>query len=141
MQAIQIAVTMQADTFADKRMKVLYALSFRRGGTARVWAVSETMAVITETSQMQTLDIFLESIEKTFRDPDQAWMAHAQLHELKMTPGTTVEDYTAQFERLVGRTGFNDAAHEDIYCYCHTPLRAAQVTHCRAEHTPGEHLQ
>ena len=25
------------------------------------------------------------------------------------------EDYTARFEMLVGRTGFNDAALEDIY--------------------------
>ena len=86
---------MQANTFADKRMKVQYALSFMCRGTAQVWAANETMAVITGTSQMQTLDIFLESVEKTFRDPDQAWMAHAQLHELKMTPGTMAEDYTA----------------------------------------------
>ena len=60
MRAIWIVVTMQANTFADKRMKVLYALSFMRGGTAQVWAVNETMAVITGTSQMQTLDICLE---------------------------------------------------------------------------------
>ena len=66
-----------------------------RGGTAQVWAANETMAVITGTTQMQTLDIFLESIEKTFRDRDRAWTAHAQLHELKMTPGTMAEDYTA----------------------------------------------
>jgi hypothetical protein len=32
-----------------------------------------------------------------------------------MTPGTTAEDYTARFEMLAGRTGFNDAALEDIY--------------------------
>ena len=56
---------MQADTFMDERMKILYALSFMRGGTAQVWAVNETMAVIMGTSQMQTLDIFLESVEKT----------------------------------------------------------------------------
>ena len=87
-------------------MKVLYALSFMHGGMARVWAVNETMAVITGTTQMQTLDIFLESIKKTFRDPDWAWTACAQLHELKMTPGTMAEDYTAQFEMLAGRTGF-----------------------------------
>ena len=86
---------MQADTFADERMKILYALSFMCGGMAQVWAANETMAVITGTSQMQTLDIFLESVEKTFGDPDRAWMARAQLHELKMTPGTTAEDYTA----------------------------------------------
>ena len=27
----------------------------------------------------------------------------------------TAEDYTARFEMLAGRTGFNDAALEDIY--------------------------
>ena len=94
-RAIRIMVTMQANTFADERMKVLYVLLFMCGGMAQVWAANETMAVITGTSQMQTLDIFLESVEKTFGDPDWAQMAHAQLHELKMTPGTTAEDYTA----------------------------------------------
>ena len=108
-------VTMQAGTFMDERMKILYALSFMHGGMAQVWAANETMAVITRTSQMQTLDIFPENIEKTFGDLAQAWTAHAQLHELKMTPGTMAEDYMAQFEMLAGRTGFNDAALKDIY--------------------------
>ena len=78
---------MQADSFADERMKVLYAVLFMRGGMAQVWAVNETMTVITGTSQMQTLDIFLESVEKTFGDPDRARTARTQLHELRMTPG------------------------------------------------------
>ena len=42
--AIWITVTMQADTFEDERMKVLYALSFMHGGMAQVWAANETMA-------------------------------------------------------------------------------------------------
>ena len=63
-RAIQIMVTMQADTFADKRTKILYALSFMCRGMAQVWAANETMAVITGTSQMQTLDIFLESVKR-----------------------------------------------------------------------------
>jgi len=71
-QAIQIAVAMQADTFADERMKILYALSFMHGGTAQVWADNETMAVINGASQTQTLDDFLDNIEKTFGDPDRA---------------------------------------------------------------------
>ena len=74
-KAVQITVTMQADTFTDERMKILYVLSFMHRGTAQVWAANETMAVITGTSQMQTLDIFLESVEKTFRDPDRAHTA------------------------------------------------------------------
>ena len=78
MRAIRITVTMQANTFMDKRMKVLYALSFMHGGMAQVWAANETMAVITGTTQMQTLDIFLESIEKTFGDLDgHRWLMHS----------------------------------------------------------------
>src|SRR6266481_6670245 len=88
-RAIRITVTMQADTFADERMKVLYALSFMHGGTAHVWAANETMAVINRTSQVQTLEAFLENVEKTLGDLDRAHTAHAQLHKLKMTPGTT----------------------------------------------------
>ena len=106
---------MQADIFVDERMKILYAPLFMHGGMAQVWAVNETMAVMTGTSQMQTLDIFLENIKKTFGDLDRAWTACAQLHELKMTPRITAEDYTAQFEMLMGRTSFNNAVLKDIY--------------------------
>ena len=63
--------------------------------TVQVWAANETMAVITGTSQMQTLNIFLESVKNIFGDPDRARMARTQLHKLKMTPGTTAEDYMA----------------------------------------------
>ena len=66
---------------------------------------------------MQTLNIFLESVKKTFGDPDRAEMAHAQLHKLKMTSSTTAEDNMARFEMLMGRTGFNDAALKDIYIW------------------------
>ena len=114
-RAICITVTMQMDTFADERMKVLYALFFMRGGMAQVWAANETMAVINGMSQMQTLDIFLENVEKSFGDPDRARTARAQLHDLKMIPGTMAEDYTARFEMLAGRTSFNDEALEDAY--------------------------
>ena len=57
----------------------------------------------------------MENVEKTFGDPDRACTARAQLHDLKMTPGTTAEDYTARFEMLAGQTGFNDEALEDAY--------------------------
>ena len=72
MRAVRIAVTMQADTFADERMRILYALSFMHGGRAQVWAANETMAVINGMTQMWTLDIFLEDVEKTFGDSDRA---------------------------------------------------------------------
>jgi len=42
-QAVRIAVTMQADTFADERMKILYMLSFMCGGTAQVCKCGQQM--------------------------------------------------------------------------------------------------
>ena len=85
------------------------------GGMAQVWAANKTMVVINKKSQMQMLDIFLENIKRTFGDPDRAHMAHTQLHDLKMTPSTTAEDYTPQFKMLVGWTSFKDEALEDAY--------------------------
>ena len=49
------------------------------------------------------------------KEPLETQTKHAQLHDLKMTPSTMAEDYMAQFEMLVGWTGFNDKALEDAY--------------------------
>src|SRR5882724_1292749 len=76
---------MELDTFADERMKILYALSFMCGGIAQVWAKNETNAILSYTSTFATLTKLLSSIERTFGDPDRERMAHAQLHTLKMT--------------------------------------------------------
>ena len=56
-RAIWIMVTMQADTFVDERMKILYALLFMCRGTAQVWAVNETMAVISHNRDISDADI------------------------------------------------------------------------------------
>ena len=104
---------MQLNTFVAKRMKILYTLSFMHGGIAQVWAKNEINAVLSHTSMFSTLTELLAGIERTFRDPDQERMAHTQLHTLKMMTGMMADEYTAKFEMLVGRTGFNKAALED----------------------------
>src|SRR5882724_8171688 len=101
---------MQIDAFSNKRMKILYALSFMSGGMAEVWAANETSVTLANTSTFNTLEGLLKSIEKTFGDPDRERMACTQLHALKMT-----EEYMANFEMLSGRTSFNDTALEDAY--------------------------
>ena len=68
---------MQIDTFTDKRMKILYTLSFMRGGMAQVWAANETSAVLANTSTFNTLEGLLTSIKRTFGDPDKERTAHA----------------------------------------------------------------
>jgi len=61
---------MQLDTFADERMKILYALSFMHGGIVQVWAENETNEVLSHTSMFTTLAELLAGIMRTFRDPD-----------------------------------------------------------------------
>src|SRR6266481_9839435 len=108
---------MQADTFADERMKILYTLSFMCGGTAQMWAANETTAIMDGRLHFHTLDEILANIERTFGDPDWARMACMQLHKLKMTQAMMAEDYMARFEVLTGRTGFNNEALEDAYTW------------------------
>src|SRR5882724_8713404 len=91
---------MQIDACADKRMKILYALSFMHGGMAQVWAANETSMVLANMLTFNTLEGLLASVERTFGDPDKEM---------------TAEEYTANFEMISGRTGFNDASLEDAY--------------------------
>src|SRR5882724_7790577 len=106
---------MPIDAFADKRMKILYALSFMRRGMAQVWAANETSMVLANTLTFNTLEGLLALIERTFGGPDKERTTRAQLHALRMTPGITAKEYTANFKMISGRTGFNDTVLEDAY--------------------------
>ena len=72
------------------------------GIMAQVWASNETSMNLANISTLNTLEGFLMSINKTFGDLDRERTACAQLHALKMTPGVTAEEYTANFEMLFG---------------------------------------
>jgi len=61
---------MQLNTFKDKRMKILYALSFIHGGIAQVWAENKTNVVLSHRSMFSTLAQLLAGVERTFGDPE-----------------------------------------------------------------------
>src|SRR5882724_2001227 len=92
-RSIHIAIIMQLDMFVDRRMKILYALSFMCRGIAQVWAENETNVILSHTSTFSTLAELLSSIERIFRDPDRERMAEAQPHALKMTTSMTADEY------------------------------------------------
>ena len=69
-------------TFANKRMKILYALSFMHGGMAQVWAANETSMVLANMSTFNTIEGLFTSIERTFGNLDKERTAHTQLHAL-----------------------------------------------------------
>jgi len=114
-RAVKLSIAVQPDSFPDERTKILYALSFMTAGTAQTWATNKTEAVIDGSSSIETFEEFIKQVEEAFGDPDLARTACTKLHNLKMTTNMMADDYTAQFEILAGRTGFNDAALEDAY--------------------------
>src|SRR5882724_3648241 len=114
-QSVHITVTMQLNAFMDKRMKILYSLSFMWGGMVQVWVANETSAILDNMSSFGTLAELLASIKRTFSNPDQERTAHTQLHALRMTLGMMPEEYMASFKMLAAWTGFNEAALKDTY--------------------------
>ena len=101
--------------FKDKRMKILYALSFMHGGIVQVWAENETNVVLSHTSTFSTLVELLAAIERACGNPDWERTIHAQLHTLKMMTGMMANKYMAKFKMLVGRASFNEVALEDVF--------------------------
>ena len=97
-QSIHIAAMMQLNTFMDKKMKILYALSFMHGGIAQVWAKNETNMILSHSSMFTTLAKLLVGFERIFGDPDQERTAHAQLYALKMTMGMMADEYMAKVQ-------------------------------------------
>ena len=93
---------------------MLYALSFMMRGTAKVWAHNQTQA-IDGTSTIPTFEVFIKQVEDAFGDHDHSRTACTKLHDLRMSLSMSADEYTAQFEILVGRTNFNTAALEDAY--------------------------
>src|SRR3979490_3087843 len=112
---VKLSISIQPGSFLDDKTKMLYALSFMSGGSAAIWAHNKTQAIIDGTSLITTFDEFTKQVEEAFGDPDRARTACTKLHDLKMTSNMSADDYTAQFEILAGRTGFNDEALEDAY--------------------------
>ena len=71
---------MQINAFADKRMKILYMLSFISGGMAQVWAANETSVTLANMSMFNTLGLLMSG-KKTFGDQTgKVWHVPSCMH-------------------------------------------------------------
>jgi hypothetical protein len=99
----------------DEVRRILFALTYIRGGTAGVWGDNYTMAMGEANPPFQTFAEFEDTFKKAFGDADRAQHARIDLATLKMKPGESVEEYTTNFEALAIHTGYNEAAHIEAY--------------------------
>jgi hypothetical protein len=116
LRAVALNIAIQPNSFPDDRTRILYALSWMQGGSAGDWAANHTRSMLENNQQpFATWAEFRTRFEAAFGDSDRPAQARQRLHDLKMVRGVTAEEYTAAFEAVADRSGFNDQALMDAY--------------------------
>lgn len=102
----------------DEIRRILFALTFIRGGTAGTWANNHTTSMLNgdpAKHPFKTFKAFQDAFERAFGDADREQKARIDMASLKMKNGDTVEEYTTAFEALEIHTGYNETAHIEAY--------------------------
>lgn len=116
LRAVKLNIALQPRMYHSEKGKILYTLSWMRGGTAGAWAENLTTVMLDPNTQdpYATFADFLVAFESAFGEPDRAFSARTQLHSLRQG-SMSAEEYTAHFEAIAGRTGFDEEALVDAY--------------------------
>ena len=104
------------DDFKDDNNKIIFALSYMKGGTAGPWADEAVRQFqdTTSTTSFTTWESFVKGFKEAFGDPDPAYTARHKMDQLKQG-NQTAEEYAASFKELSIHTGYNDAAHMEKF--------------------------
>lgn len=102
--------------FQDDQDKIIFTLSYMKGGTAGPWAAEVTRQYQVPSSQpvYEDWESFLTDFKAAFGDPDPATTARFKMDQLRQG-SHTVEEYVASFKELTSKTKYNDAAHVEKF--------------------------
>jgi hypothetical protein len=89
--------------------KIIFALSYMKGGTAGPWAAEVLRQCQASGPTYQNWEAFLKDFQAAFGDPDPASTARFKMDQLKQG-NHSVEEYVASFKELTFKTQYNDAA-------------------------------
>ena len=92
--------------------KILFALSYMRGGRAEQWANAFIDEAIT-TNSWGTWDQFRSRLERSFRDANEALSAQHRLQTTKQG-SRPVEDYFIAFDADVRLAGYDEKTHAGV---------------------------
>jgi len=103
--------------FHSDQDKIVFALSYMKGGTAGPWAaevVKQYQGSAADEPLYEGWESFMTDLKAVFGDPDPAGTARFKMDQLKQ--GThPVEEYIASFKELTSKTKYNDAAHMEKF--------------------------
>src|ERR1700761_403984 len=119
LKAVRLYIGLSPSKFpaGDDVRKILWALSYIRGGSAGAWAENQTELMLNaKIKPFSTFEQFLQAFESAYCEYDHAEAACQGIENLKMNKGDTVETYTTAFESLGPHIGYNDTVLIERYC-------------------------
>jgi len=86
----------RAADFTSESDKIIFPLSYMKGGTARSWADQITKGILDGQNPYANFPAFQMEFKKYFSDPDAAATARCKL-KLVHQGGQSVDEYTSEF--------------------------------------------
>jgi hypothetical protein len=100
--------------FPDDQAKILFALSYMRGGTAGPWADLKVDEIVDGRPPYATYNEFRTAFSARFGDPHEAANAATQLKTLRQDK-MTADELIAKFQELAPLTGYNSIVLMDLF--------------------------
>ena len=89
--------------------RVIFALSYMKGGTASAWADQATGDILEGRMPFASYAEFVRAITERFGDPDAGATARRKL-ELTRQSNRPVDEYVSEFQTYAPRTGYDETA-------------------------------
>lgn len=105
----QLTLYFHGKRLHDDSDRIIFALSYMKGGNAGKWAKQKVIDYGKKGSITTTWEEFVVEFQKIFGDPDPANTARHKLTQLKQG-SQTADQYVANFREWKDDTGYNDAA-------------------------------
>jgi len=100
--------------FQEDHDKIIFALSYMKGGTAGPWAAEIVRQCQDSTLMYESWESFRKDLLAAFGDPDPASTARFKMDQLRQG-SHSVDEYVASFKELTSKTKYNDAAHVEKF--------------------------
>lgn len=97
------------DIYDTDTKKILFVLSYMRGGTAGPWK-EDFYNTAMSTNKFGTYDELMTAIKKAFSPSDEQGDAKSKLKTLQMKGGMTADEYIAEFRTAAGLSGIKEDA-------------------------------
>jgi Retrotransposon gag protein len=94
--------------------RVIFALSYMKGGTASAWADQVTGDILEGRMPFVAYADFIKAVTERFGDPDAGATARRKL-ELARQSNRSVDEYVSEFQTYAPRTGYDETALVEFF--------------------------